>query len=175
MPVSPDRFRDVLGRLASGVCVVTARDSSGLPHGMTATAVCAVSIEPPLVLACIGSRSRTHSAIQSSGCFAVNLLGARSTTIADTFASKAIEKFGRIESREEVTGAPVLDAALGYCDCRVVDRVIAGDHTIFIGRVEAAAETSRSVGDLPLVHYRSSYASVAPPPDRAEEHEAADV
>lgn len=162
MPVSADRFREVLGRLASGVCVVTTRDAGGLPHGMTATAVCAVSIEPPLVLACIGSGSRTHDAIQRSGCFAVNLLGAGGAAIADTFASTGEAKFEDVESRDEITGAPVLDAALGYCDCQVVDRVTAGDHTVFIGRVESASAIDSTADTLPLLHYRSSYATVVP-------------
>lgn len=132
---------------------------------MTATAVCAVSIDPPLVLACIGSRSRTHGAVESSGFFAVNLLQAGATALADTFASGAEEKFDLVDCHEDATGAPVLEAVLGYCDCEVVDRVTAGDHTIFIGRVESAAASDDAADHLPLLHFRRSYATVAPQED----------
>ena len=162
MAVSADRFREALGRLAGGVCVVTTRGEDGRWYGLTATAVCAVSLEPPLVLACLGSSSRTGRAIEELGCFAVNFLGTDDAAIADRFASDSEDKFEEIACRAEATGAPVLDAGLGYCDCVVVNRVLAGDHTVFIGRVEAAAATGDPEAGLPLLHYRSAYATVAP-------------
>ena len=158
MAVSIERFRDVLGRLAGGVCVVTTRGPDGQPRGLTATSVCSVSLEPPLVLVCLASSSRTHDAIGASGVFAVNFLGAADAEVADRFAGADEEKFAGLASREEATGAPLLSRGLGYCDCVVTQRIPAGDHTVFIGQVEAAA-ASGSVADpgLPLLHYRGAY------------------
>lgn len=163
MTVSANRFRDVLGRLAGGVCVVTACDPDGGPRGLTATAVCSVSLEPPLLLACLAGDSRTHRAIEISGHYAVNFLGAGDRELAERFAGDEEDKFSGLEPTTGRTGAPLLAGALGYCDCVVIDRVVAGDHTVFIGRVEAAgtlAATRASGSASPLLRYRGSYATV---------------
>ena len=162
MSVSAEQFRDVLGCLAGGVCVIATRDLDGRPHGLTATAVSSVSLDPPLVLACVSSRSSTHDAIAASRIFAVSFLGALDTAIADRFAGGAKHKFEDIENFEATTGAPILDGSLAWCDCTVVMEVPAGDHTVFIGRVEAAevAEGTKEDG-RPLLHYRGAYRTVA--------------
>jgi flavin reductase (DIM6/NTAB) family NADH-FMN oxidoreductase RutF len=149
MTVSAERFRDVLGCLAGGVCVIATREPEGRPRGLTATAVCSVSLDPPLVLVCLSSGSHTHDAITASGVFAVTFLGAPDSSVADRL-------------REMATGAPVLEAGLGYCDCVVVKEVAAGDHTVFIGRVEAAGISERAEGYVaPLLHYRGTYLMAA--------------
>jgi flavin reductase (DIM6/NTAB) family NADH-FMN oxidoreductase RutF len=162
MTVSADRFRDVLGRLAGGVCVVTARGRSGRPRGLTATAVCSVSLDPPLVLSCLARDSRTHRAIEISGHYAVNFLGAGDRQLAKRFAGDAEDKFSGLEPTTGRTGAPLLPTALGFCDCVVVDRLLAGDHTVFIGRVEAAGTLAGVPAGTapPLLRYRGSYATV---------------
>lgn len=161
MTVSADQFRDVLGRLAGGVCVIATREPDGRPRGLTATAVCSVSLQPPLMLICVGSGSKTHDAIRASGFFAVNFLGARDAVIADRFATDDENKFDELPTREATTGAPILEAGLAYCDCVVVETVPAGDHSVFIGRVESAALSADSAlqRQLPLLHYRGTYLS----------------
>lgn len=156
MTVSAELFRDVLGCLAGGVCVIATREPGGAPRGLTATAVCSVSLEPPLVLVCLGSGSATRDAIAASGLFAVTFLGARDAPLADRFAGDDEDKFEGVPTRELATGAPVLETGLGCCDCVVVQEVAAGDHTVFIGRVEAADVAERA--DLgPLLRYRGAY------------------
>ena len=133
-----DHFRAVAGRFATGVTVVTSRDGEGAPHGLTANAFTSVSLDPPLVLICLDRGSHSHDRILESGVFAVNVLGEEDEELAERFWRWDRERrFDGLARREEVTGAPVLDAALAWLDCRVVDRHPAGDHTIIIGRVEA--------------------------------------
>ena len=158
MSVSPEVFRHVLGHLAGGVTVVTTRDAEGAPCGLTATAVISVSLEPPMMLVCIAGESDTHDAISASGMFAVNFLQAGDRSLADTFASESSAKFEGVATSSASSSAivPVLDRAMAWCRATVVHEIPAGDHTLFIGRVENAAvceETERR----PLVHYRGSY------------------
>lgn len=159
MPVSETRFRHVLGHLAGGVSLVTSVGPGGEPCGLTATAVCSVSLDPPLVLASIDRGSNTHLGIESSRIFAVNLLGAEHEELAVRFAAEADDKFDGLAVAEGRTGAPLLGTGLGYLDCSVIREVPAGDHTVFIGRVEEARVGD---GDLahPLVYHLGRYTTL---------------
>jgi flavin reductase (DIM6/NTAB) family NADH-FMN oxidoreductase RutF len=168
MVVSPEGFRTVLSHLAAGVVIVTTRDSKGEPHGMTATAVCSVSLEPPLVMVCLNHDAATHTAVVQSGVFALNLLSASGEALARHFATQSLRKFAELPHGSSQTGAPILEGALAYCDCSVVRSVPAGDHTIFIGRV-IAADVGEDVGgeDVggdhstgPLLYYRGRYGAI---------------
>lgn len=160
MTVSPSRFRRVLGHLASGVSVVTSLDAAGEPRGLTATAVCSVSLEPPLVLVSLDRTSTTHAALRASGVYAVNLLSADQRRLAVRFARAEPAKFRDLDHRAGTTGAPLLDDAPGYVDCTVEREVPAGDHTVFIGRVEDAR--IRAGGDdRPLVYHLGRYGTLA--------------
>lgn len=160
MPVSETRFRHVLGHLAGGVAVVTSRDPHGAPCGLTATAVCSVSLEPPLVLVSVDQTSRTHRGLEASRIYAVNLLGAGQEELATRFAGKEADKFRDLETGTAVTGAPVLEESLGFLDCAVTRKVPAGDHTLFIGRVEEARILGDDVGH-PLMYHLGRYATLA--------------
>lgn len=161
MTVSADRFRGALAHLAGGVVIVTTRDQDGKPRGMTATAVCSVSLAPPLVMACMSHAAATHRAVEESGVFALNLLPMTAEGLARRFASADPDKFAGLECATGVTGAPLLENALAQCDCEVERSVPAGDHTIFIGRVVDVR------GDIdsplpPLVYCRGAYGSLSP-------------
>lgn len=159
MPVSPERFRNVLGHLAGGVCVVTSRDEEGGRHGLTATAVCSVSLEPPLVLVVLERDANTHAIVERSGLFAVNFLERGQRAVAERFATTPDDKFEGLTLRETGTRAPILEGTLAWLECTVVRTVPAGDHTIFIGRVEAA-DLGASGPDSPLVRYAGRWASL---------------
>lgn len=163
MSISPDRFRRVLAHLAGGVAVVTSRNPDGTPSGMTATAVCSVSLVPPLVLACLDVGANTHRAVEASGIFALNLLSHRDVELARRFAGEAADKFEGLRVSSAATGAPLLEGTLGYCDCSVLESVAAGDHTIFVGRVEGA-ELHGEDGSRPLVYYRGRYRTLEAAP-----------
>lgn len=161
MTVSTEEFRRALARLAGGVAVVTSRGSAGEPRGMTATAVCSVSLSPPLVLACLDVGTHTHAAVRASGIYALHFLGERDLSLARRFAREEGDKFHGLKVGAGVTGAPVLEGALAWCDCTVVRTVSAGDHTVFIGRVEAAGvrdvEPTGEGPARPLVYYLGAY------------------
>jgi flavin reductase (DIM6/NTAB) family NADH-FMN oxidoreductase RutF len=158
MAVAADEFRRALARLAGGVTVVTSRGLNGSPYGLTATAVASVSLDPPLVMACIDRQSHTHTAIETSGLFALNFLRGSQEELARRFASRRDDKFIGIGSHTAETGAPILTDALAWCDCSLEQAVPAGDHTIFVGRVQVAAAAEDD--DRPLVYYLGAYANL---------------
>lgn len=147
------RFRDVVGAFPTGVTVVTAPG----PAGLTTNAFSSVSLDPPLVLVCFDNGSRTLAAVRACGRFAVNVLRAGQEELAAVFASKRVaeEKFAAVTHTVE-HGVPVLDDALAWLACDVVELVDAGDHTIGIGRVYAL---EASDGD-PLLFFRGAYRAI---------------
>lgn len=161
MTVSTDDFRGALANLAGGVVVVTTSTENGR-SGMTATAVCSVSIDPPLVMACMNQKSTTYRAVRDSGIFALNVLPARSQDLAGRFASNRTDKFDGLVTAVCETGAPILAEAMAFCDCVVERTVDAGDHTIFIGRVLGVGYVDDE-GRRPLLYFRGGYGSLAPP------------
>ena len=164
MPVSSDQFRDALRRWASGVSIVTTRRPGGL-HGITVSSFCSLSLDPPLVLICIDRDARSHDLIREQGTFAVNVLRDDQRRHSDLAAGRGGEEGCQLEGvahAPAVTGAPVLRDCLAWLDCRVVGEHAGGDHTIFVGRVEAAGQ-----GDgRPLLWFGSDYVGLAGPAAR---------
>lgn len=160
-PISMEaaEFRRILGHLAAGVSVVSAVDPDGSPRGLTANAVTSVSLTPPLVLVCVDRTADTHDCIDRAGAFAVSVLAEDGEGLARRFATYPVEeKFQGVAFRSEATGAPVLEAALGWVDCRVWARYDGGDHTIFVG--EVVDGDAREGG--PLLYFRSGYGRLVP-------------
>ena len=156
VPVDPDLFRSVLGRFASGITIVTARDGEGRDHGMTVSAFCSVSLDPPLVLVCIGHDATMHPLVGSLEHFGINILGSDQEALSRRFASKDIQRFEGIGFTRGESGVALLDGVLGWLECRTETRHDAGDHTVLVGRVEAAL-----AGDgRPLLYYRGGYAQL---------------
>jgi flavin reductase (DIM6/NTAB) family NADH-FMN oxidoreductase RutF len=155
--ISPQEFKAALGSFATGITIATT-GSRGALHGMTANAVMSVSLDPPLVLLSIQRDTRMHTAISLSGNFALSILSASQRDVAEYFANSArphddtaFERFPFTYSR---TGAPLLEGALAHVDCEIVAQHVAGDHTLFVGRV-VGAETA-SGGD-PLLYFRGGF------------------
>ena len=158
--IEAEQFRRVMSGLAAGVAVVTTTDEHGEPRGLTTTAVTGVSLDPPLVLVCVGWDSRTLPAIRHSRRFAVNFVGASSVGLAALFASKADDKFERAHWRAGHGGAPILEHdAVAWLECRLLTEVEAGDHAVLIAHVEHGD----AAGDrLPLTYFQRSYGTWAP-------------
>jgi flavin reductase (DIM6/NTAB) family NADH-FMN oxidoreductase RutF len=162
MPLStidPATFRSVLGRFASGVTVVTVRDSQHYDHGMTVSAFCSLSLEPPLVLICIEKSASLHAVIangETASQFAVNILESKQEEMARRFAEEHPDRFDGVGFTRGTTGAPIIDDCLAVIECEVQSRHPAGDHTIVIGAVIASATSEGS----PLLYYRGGYASL---------------
>lgn len=154
-PVAPERFRSVMGNFATGVTVVTASSPEG-PVGMTANAVCSLSLDPLLLLVCFDETARTLAIVRETERFGVNVLGAGQEHLGRLFASKAPEhaKFAEV-SHSVQNGVPVIEGALAWVGCRLERLVPGGDHTIGIGAVEAAdaSDDERE----PLLWYRGAY------------------
>jgi 3-hydroxy-9,10-secoandrosta-1,3,5(10)-triene-9,17-dione monooxygenase reductase component len=151
--VDPAAFRDVCGRFATGVAVVTSFGAEG-PSGLTANAVASLSLEPPLILVCFDLESRTLPAVRHSRRFAVQFLAHDQEELAARFASKLPEqeKFEGVAWNER-SGVPALEGSLGGLACELRDLHPGGDHLIATGQpVDAWTED----GD-PLVFYRSDY------------------
>jgi flavin reductase (DIM6/NTAB) family NADH-FMN oxidoreductase RutF len=160
-------YRDAIGRFSTGVSIVTASGPDG-PAGMTTNAVTSASLEPLLLLVCFDHSSRTLDVVRESGRFAVNVLAVGHEELAAIFASKAaaLEKFEAVTGQlpgfgwGESDGVPVLDSALAWLVCDVVELREAGDHTIGIGEVIGMfAGEDRA----PLVWYAGQYTTIAAP------------
>lgn len=157
MPIDSATFRSVLGRFASGVAVVTVRDDDEIDHGMTASAFCSVSLDPPLVLVCIAHDATLHPVILQHDQLAFSILTASQEALARRFAERLDNRFDGIGFTRGITGAPIIDGALASIEARVLHRYSGGDHTILVAEVIAA---TASMGD-PLVYYRGGYAQLA--------------
>jgi 3-hydroxy-9,10-secoandrosta-1,3,5(10)-triene-9,17-dione monooxygenase reductase component len=160
------RFRDVLGRFASGVTVVTAV-SGGEPVGLTCQSFSSVSLDPPLVLFIPAKTSRAWPLIQRSGKFCVNLLGADQADVSNTMASRGTDKFAEVKwTPSPQTGSPMLDGAIAHIDCTIHQVHEAGDHYVVIGRVVDLVTDDGVEGaedDVqPLLFYRGSYRTTDP-------------
>jgi 4-hydroxyphenylacetate 3-hydroxylase, reductase component len=154
MSVGGREFRDVLGQFAAGVTVVTTRDSSGRPLGLTVTAFASVSLEPPLVLVCVDNRSEANAGFRQSGVFGVSVLSQDQEAVSQRFAGGgAAAKFSGLAMTAGRTGVLLVPGALAHIECRVVASHPGGDHTIYVGEV---AELAAWPG-LPLVHQGSGY------------------
>ena len=152
------QFRDVLGRFASGVTVVTSM-SGDTPVGMTCQSFCSVSLSPPLVLFCPAKTSRAWPAIRQAGFFCVNLLAADQSEISNGFAMRGEDKYAGVAWSPAKTGAPLLDGVVGYVDCTIERVHEAGDHYVVIGRVQdlGFGESGRDCVADPLTFYRGKY------------------
>ena len=175
MPVDPEMLRAVMRHWPTGVAVLTSRYGD-TAHGMTVNSFTSVSLEPPLVLACVEQVVRTHMLVEKSGIFAISFLREGQSWISDRFAGRDSENADRFEglaTYTAATGAPILADNLGHLDCRVIAAHPAGNHTIYVAAVVDAAlgavqadsrlihaangadETSDGV--LPLLYFNRGY------------------
>jgi 3-hydroxy-9,10-secoandrosta-1,3,5(10)-triene-9,17-dione monooxygenase reductase component len=152
--VAPAHFRAVMGHFATGVTVVTASGPDG-PVGMTANAVCSLSLDPLLLLVCFDNDARTLRVVRDTERFGVNVLAAGQQPLARLFASKAAEaaKFAGVGHTVH-DGIPVIEGVLAWVGCTLERLVPGGDHTIGIGAVTAAEFAGEAE---PLIWYRGVY------------------
>jgi 3-hydroxy-9,10-secoandrosta-1,3,5(10)-triene-9,17-dione monooxygenase reductase component len=149
----PELFREVFGRFATGVAVITSAGPAGT-GGMTANALCSLSLDPLLALVCFENRARTLPIVRDAGRFAVNVLAAGQERLAGIFASKLpeAEKLEGVPHRSE-QGMPVIHGALAWAVCDLRELIAGGDHTIAIGEV-----ISLGLGDgAPLLWFEGRY------------------
>lgn len=156
MAITKDEFRAALGRFASGVTVVTTRDGSGKLFGITVSAFCSVSLEPPLILVCIEKKTGSHHAFAESKAFVVNVLREDQQSVSNHFASHLDDKFLSVEYDSGIENLPVLKNCLANLECRLHESYEGGDHTIFVGKIEKI-----TVGEgEPLVYWHGKYREI---------------
>src|SRR3982751_5217961 len=136
-PVDVGQFKIGMRTLAGAVNIITSFHA-GHRYGMTATAVCSATAEPPTVLVCINKLATTHGAVAKTGAFCVNVLRAEDWQLSTTFsgAQSGEARFKNGNWTRLATGSPALVEALVCFDCRVVKRLAHGTHTVFLGQVE---------------------------------------
>ncbi len=156
MPITPAEFRHAMSHHASGVTVVVVRDASGAWHGMTATSVTSLSLEPPMVLACIGFDATIHEVIVKAPRFGVTFLAESQQEDAERYADR---------ERHLVTGNPSLSpngipllGGIAHLDVKRADIFQGGDHSIVTGVVE----WMDTPGGKPLLHFHSRYRGIRP-------------
>ena len=155
--VDADAFRSVMRHLAGSVTVITT-EGEGALHGFTATAVCSVCASPPTILIVVNQSTRTHPHIDRKGYFAVNVLADVQKDIAEHFAGKGEEQFNSVRHVVTKNGVPLISGAAAHLECRIIERISIGTHTIFVGRVVGTGAESRA----PLVYHDARYGQVAP-------------
>jgi flavin reductase (DIM6/NTAB) family NADH-FMN oxidoreductase RutF len=155
--VEPALFRQLLGRFATGVTVLTTRSPGGEPIGMTASSVASVSLDPPLVLVSVDRRHEMHAALEAAQHFVLNILAADQEALSRRFAADEPNRFGGVGFHPNKQGIAVLDGVLAHIECEKQTAIPAGDHTVFIGLVVGGSVTDRR----PLLYYRGGYAGLS--------------
>ena len=156
MSIDPDQYRAVLGRFASGITILTARDAAGGDHGMTVSAFCSVSLVPPLVLACVDRAAELFGIMPHVSHFGISILEESQEALSRRFAELPSGRFDGVGYTRTESGVVLLDDALAHLDCRRVQSHEAGDHAIHVGEVEWASCRQ----DRPLLYYRGGYAQL---------------
>ncbi len=156
--IASDIFRKVMGHFVTGVTVVTAFDGAQ-PFGITVNALSSVSLEPPLVMVALDRRRFLTPIVRAAGRYAVCILSEDQQALSDCFAGAAVEPgrdaFCGAAWHEGATGLPLIDGAIATLECTVVETFSAGDHDLFIGRVDALANEHHH--PMPLLYYRRRY------------------
>jgi flavin reductase len=159
-PVSPETFKQSMRLLAGGVCILaTSRD--GEWHGLTMTAVCALTMDPPSLIACVNRDASAHDVMQSTRRVSVNVLSDQHTDIAELFSSPTVKgpkRFDRQRWMAMASGMPALTGALAVLDCRIVQETQLGQHSVFFCAIEA---TRLQPDERPLVHFNRAFCGIA--------------
>jgi flavin reductase (DIM6/NTAB) family NADH-FMN oxidoreductase RutF len=160
--LTPGDFRGALSHFATGVTVITAARSPERIHGMTANSLASVSLTPPLILVCIDQRAQMLRVLLEKRRFGINVLRSDQVSISQFFAQPeqpdADERALGIRFHWTAEGIPLLEDVLVQMECHVAASYVAGDHTIFVARVNS----THVHGGEPLLYFRCSYRTIAP-------------
>jgi flavin reductase (DIM6/NTAB) family NADH-FMN oxidoreductase RutF len=154
--MDPSQFRQLLGRFATGVTILTVATPEGRPLGMTANSVASVSLHPPLVSVCVDREAEMHEAVLRVREFVVNVLSSHQEALARRFADKHEDRFEGIGYHLSPDGLILLDGVLAHIECERFAEYPGGDHTIVLGRVTGGT----TADGRPLLYYRGGYAAL---------------
>jgi flavin reductase (DIM6/NTAB) family NADH-FMN oxidoreductase RutF len=153
MAIDGRELRNVMGNFATGVTIITTKDPTGKPFGLTANAFSSLSLDPPLLLICVDRKVDCYACFEDSKVFAVNFLSEGQDQLSTRFATKGIEKFEGVPYKLGELGVALLDGAMAHIECKLVSAYEGGDHTIYIGEIQNVAVLS----DRPLLFFRGKY------------------
>lgn len=153
MAIDPRELRNVMGNFATGVTIITTKDTTGKPFGLTANAFSSLSLDPPLLLICVDKKVDCYACFEESKVFGVNFLSEGQDQLSTRFATKGIEKFEGVSYKLGALGVALLDGAVAHLECTLVNAYEGGDHTIYIGEIQTATVLS----DRPLLFFRGKY------------------
>jgi flavin reductase (DIM6/NTAB) family NADH-FMN oxidoreductase RutF len=156
-PVTSEEFRRACGRFATGITIATVLDAEGVPHGLTVSSFTSVSLNPPLILICLGHAVTLIEVFRAACFFGINVLAADQRALSERFARKNEDRFNALEWHPGQTGVPLLPGCLASIECAVDRRITAGDHDIFVAEMVSARVAE---GD-PLIHFASRYRALA--------------
>jgi flavin-dependent trigonelline monooxygenase, reductase component len=149
-------LREVMGSYPTGVTIVAAQDDDGAPYGLTVNSFTSVSLDPPLVLVCVGHSSTSHDRLVAGDHFSVNILAPDQATVASRFATNpSVGRFDDVDWVSGPSGCPFIEGAAALIECSVEEVLRGGDHSILIGRVGHAR-----LSDQPaLIFHRGRFSS----------------
>lgn len=157
-PVDPAVFREVLGAFASGITVVAALADDGRPAGLACQSFASLSLEPPLVLLCVGKGSSSWPTVRAADRFGISILAEEQRPVCEALGKRGEEKFAGVDWETSPHGAVRITGALATVDCALEAVHEAGDHYLVTARV---LELTARDGGSPLLYYRSAYATGA--------------
>jgi len=152
-PVTSEEFRRACGRFATGVAIASVLDASRTPHGLTVSSFASVSLDPPLILICLGHAVSVIDHFRAAQYFGVNVLTENQRPLSDRFARKGYDRFDGLDWQPGQTGVPLVPGALAAMECRTHQRFTSGDHDILVGAMVAA----RVADGEPLIHFAGGY------------------
>jgi flavin reductase (DIM6/NTAB) family NADH-FMN oxidoreductase RutF len=155
--LTSEEFRRACGRFPTGVTIASVMDSGGTPHGLTVSSFTSVSLEPPLILICLGHRVTMIETFRAASYFGINVLSDAQQDLSERFARKGHDRFNGVGWYPGRFGVPLIEGVLAAIECQVHDRFLSGDHDILVGLMLRADVAEGS----PLVHFASRYRRLA--------------
>jgi flavin reductase (DIM6/NTAB) family NADH-FMN oxidoreductase RutF len=156
-PVTSEEFRRACGRFATGITIATVFDAQGLPHGLTVSSFTSVSLDPPLVLICLGHAVTIIDMFRRAPAFGLNILSTEQQQLSDRFSRKGHDRFGGVPWERGESGVPLIPGSIATIECLAHQRFTSGDHDILVGLMVRA----RVADSDPLIYYASRYRSLS--------------
>jgi flavin reductase (DIM6/NTAB) family NADH-FMN oxidoreductase RutF len=151
--VTSAEFKRACGRFVTGVTIASVLDAQGRPHGLTVSSFTSASLDPPLILICLGHRVSAIEAFRAAAHFGINVLAEDQRDLAERFTRKGQDRFDGLKWQPGKTGVPILAGVLAAIECAVRQRFTAGDHDVLVGEMVGACVAAGG----PLIHFASHY------------------
>ncbi len=151
--MTEDEFRRACGRFSTGVTIASVLDADGTPHGLTVSSFTSVSLEPPLILICLGHLVTAINSFRACRYFGINVLSEDQQELSERFARKGEDRFNGLPWEPGQTGVPLIPGTLAGIECEVRNRYTEGDHDILVGEILY----SRVAAGEPLIYFAGQY------------------